>query len=160
MKRNYSKLLGLFILAGLLVPSTALGKGATAPQAKKKVRPLDDAMKPKVPPGPARKMKILLFASLTTRAILKLQFQDRKGNATTAPDGGTISFTTNVTKPRRGKKPMTQAVHKPKKGYYVFTNLPPRRKHICPPRWYWIRVFFKAGRKRFRAYFRKKFNCI
>ena len=73
MKRIYLKLIGLFMLAGLVCPGVAQGKG-TAPKKASRAVPQDDMkpgdMKPKEPPGPARRLKILLFVSLTTRAIL------------------------------------------------------------------------------------------
>lgn len=105
-------------------------------------------------------MTIVTFVTLQTYGILKLKFTDRKGNATKAPDGGTIKYHTNITKPRKGSLPMSQAKWKPADKVYVFTNVAPRQRYVCPPRVYWIRVWFKAGRKRFTAYKKIKFNCL
>ena len=142
--------LRLIAISGLL----CLWTTSVAMAAEKAPRP-----RPK-PAGPATKLKIKTFVTLQTYGILKIQFQDRKGNATKAPDGGTVTYRTNITKPRKGTLPMTKAKWKAGEKVYVFTGLAPRQRYVCPPRAYWIRVWFKAGRKRFTAFKRFKFNCL
>ena len=115
---------------------------------------------PAKPPGPAKKMKVITFVTLQTQGILKLQFLDAANKPTKAPEGGEITYRTNITKPRTGKISMTQAKWKPKEKLYVFQRINPRQRYVCPPRTYWIRVNFKAGRKRFSAYKNTKFNCL
>jgi len=141
-------LTGLF---ALLSSAPALAGSPKAPGMKPGMKP---------PPGPAKKMKVLAFVTGQTYGILKIQFLDAKGTPTKAPDGGTMTYRTNVTKPRKGGKPMTAAKWKPKDKVYVFTGLAPRQRYVCPPRSYWIRVWVKVGRKRFSAFKRTKFNCL
>ncbi len=106
-------------------------------------------------------MKIVTFVTLQTYGILKLKFLDAKGNPTQAPEGGTLRYRTNITKPRKGSLSMAKkAKWKPKEKIYVVTGIAPRQKIVCPPRRYWIKVWFKKGRKRFYAFFKKKLNCI
>ena len=133
--------------------STALA-GPKAPKAKPR------AEKKKKKAGPATKMKILKFVTLRSTGILYIQFLDKAKNPTKAPPGGSIKFRTNITKPRKGTRSMTKAKWKESKKGYVFVKLPIRQKIVCPPRSYWIRVNFSAGKKRFRAYWRKKFPCL
>jgi hypothetical protein len=136
----------LGILAAVTASLLATGSSQAAPA--------------KAPAGPAKKMKIVAFLTLETYGILKLQFLDAKDNPTKAPEGGEITYTTSITKPRKGTLPMTKAKWKPADKLYVFVGLAPRQRTVCPPRSYWIRVHFKAGRKRFSAYHHEKFNCL
>jgi hypothetical protein len=136
---------------GLAVPVAHAGTGKKKAVEKAEKKP---------PPGPAKKMKILRFVTLRSVSILYLQFLDKKKRPTKAPDGGSITFATNVTKPRKGKRSMSKAKWKESKKAYVFVKLPIRQKWVCPPRSYWIRVNFKAGKKRFRAFKRQKFPCL
>ena len=148
-----TSLIVLFSVAaiGLAAPvaHADTGKNRAAPKAEKKK-----------PPGPAKKMKVLRFVTLRSVSILYLQFLDKDKNPTKAPPGGTIKFATNITKPRKGTRSMSKAKWKDSKKAYVFVKLPIRQKYVCPPRSYWIRVNFKAGRKRFRAFKRTKFPCL
>lgn len=146
------------IVQSILMVGLVALLGSPLAQARDGAKPR--AMAPAKPAGPAKKMKILNFVTLMNYGILKLQFQDRNGKATKAPAGGEITYRTNVTKPRKGKLPMTLAKWKAGDKVYVFTKVAPRQRYVCPPRTYWIRVHFKAGRKRFSAYFKKKFACI
>ena len=138
------------VVLGLLAPATS---NATKPR---RVR----ALKAKKKAGPAKKMKILRFVTMRSTSILKIQFLDKDGNPTKAPPGGTVKFRTNVTKPRSGTRSMTTAKWKKSDKSYVFIKLPIRQKWVCPPRSYWIRVNFRAGKKRFRAFKRQKFPCL
>ncbi|MFH2009692.1 MAG: hypothetical protein ABI333_24070 [bacterium] len=114
----------------------------------------------KPPPGPATKMKILAFHTLESVGILKFQFLDKKKRPTKAPEGGTVKYSTNITKPRTGKFAMTDAKWKESEECYVYVRVPRRQKIVCPPRAYWIRIHFQAGKKRFSAFKSTKFPCL
>ena len=105
-------------------------------------------------------MKIMAFHTLESVGIVKFQFLDKNKRPTKTPEGGTVKFRTNITKPRTGSFPMTKVKWKKSQECYVFVRLPRRQKYVCPPRFYWIRLYFKAGRKRFNAYKRTKFPCL
>lgn len=111
-------------------------------------------------PGPATKMKVVEFVTLETAGILKLQFHDKAGKPTQAPEGGEISYTTNITNPRKGTATMAKARWDKEEQLYVVSGLAPRQRIVCPPRSYFIRVNFKAGKKRFSANKTTKLNCI
>jgi hypothetical protein len=141
--------LGIILAAGtsLAVPDRA----AAAPGAKKK----------KEPAGPAKSMKATRFVTLRSVSILYIQFYDKKKNPTKAPAGGRITWSSNVTKPRKGKADMSEAKWKESQEAYVFVKLPIRQKWVCPPRNYWIRVTFFVGKKRrFTSILRQKFPCL
>jgi hypothetical protein len=136
-----------------LASSTALA-GPKAPKAKPR------AEKKKKKAGPAKKMKVIRFVTLRSVSILYIQFQDKNKNPTKAPPGGRIKWFSNVTKPRKGAADMSTAKWKESKKAYVFVRLPIRKKYVCPPRSYTIRVHFYVGKKRrFTAFKRTKFPC-
>jgi hypothetical protein len=141
--------LGLILAAGT---SLAAGdRAAAAPEAKKK----------KEPAGPAKSVKVTRFVTLRSVSILYIQFLDKKKNPTKAPEGGRITWSSNVTKPRKGTADMSEAKWKESQQAYVFAKLPIRQKWVCPPRAYWVRVSFYVGKKRrFTAILRQKFPCL
>lgn len=143
----------LMCVAGLLVFA-----GVVLAQGKEEERPRPKPEAP--PPGPAVKMKVIEFVTLETQGILRFQFLDRKGNATEAPEGGELNYTTSITKPRKGSLPMSKAIWKPKEKEYVLTGLAQRQQYVCPPRSYTINVHFKAGKRQMRASLTTKINCI
>lgn len=138
----------------LLVTSALLGLASTSAQAA------PDAKKKKKA-GPAKKMKVTKFVTLRSTSILYIQFLDKDKNPTKAPAGGRIRWSSNVTKPRKGKRDMSTAKWKESKSSYVFVRLPIRQKWVCPPRSYWVRVHFYIGKRRkFSAFKRTKFPCL
>lgn len=150
---------GMNRLAGLLaVVFAAAGVSrASAEPARGEVKAARPAPKPA---GPAAKVKVLTFVTLQTAGVLKIQWQDRKGNPTKGPTDGTLTYRTNITRPRKGTLPLSRGKWKPKQKAVVFMGLAPRQRYVCPPRTYWIRVSIKVGRKRYRAFKRTKLNCI
>lgn len=147
------------LIAGALLGlanSTALaepGDTKAQPRAEKK-------KKKKKKAGPAKKMKVTRFVTLRSVSILYIQFLDKDKNPTKAPAGGKIKWSTNITKPRRGSRDMSEAKWKDSKQAYVFVRLPIRQKWVCPPRSYWIRVHFYLGKRRkWSAFKRTKFPC-
>ena len=119
------------------------------------------AAAPMKPPGPAKKMKIIAIHVMETVTILKLQFQDAKGNATKAPDGGQIWFKCTVTKPKTKTVPMSEVKWKPATKTYVVSQLPPRKRIVCPPRGFRVWARFKIGKRtKFSATKYQKFPCL
>ncbi len=146
----------LGLIAGVLfglVSSPALaepGQTKAQPRAEKK----------KKKAGPAKKMKVTRFVTLRSTSILYIQFLDKDKKPTKAPAGGKIKWFTNITTPRKGTREMSTAKWKESKQSYVFVRLPIRKKYVCPPRSYWIRVHFYVGKRRkFSGFKRTKFPC-
>lgn len=129
---------------------TGARAGHNAPQARAAAKPA----------GPAAKVKVLTFVTLQTAGVLKIQWQDRKGNPTKGPTDGTLTYRTNITHPRKGTLPLSRGKWKPKQKTVVFMGIAPRQRYVCPPRSYWIRVNIKVGRKHYHAFKRTKLNCI
>ncbi len=146
----------------LLITGALLGLASSTAAAQAsgdKAQPRAEKKKKKA--GPAKKMKVLKFVTLRSTSILYVQFLDKDKNPTKAPAGGRIKWSTNITKPRKGKRDMSTAKWKESKKAYVFVRLPVRQKIVCPPRSYWVRVHFYIGKKRkFSAFKRTKFPCL
>jgi len=146
-------LVAVFAAAGA---SDAAARSAREGQASVSPR----AKAAKAPPGPATRVKVLTFVTLQTAGVLKIQWRDRKGNPTKGPTDGTLTYRTNITRPRKGSMPLSRGKWKPKEKTVVFMGIAPRQRYVCPPRSYWIRVTIKVGRKRYHAFKRTKLNCI
>jgi len=131
---------------------------ALAEPGQTKAQPKAEKKKKKA--GPAKKMKVTRFVTLRSTSILYIQLLDKDKKPTKAPAGGRIKWSTNITNPRKGARDMSTAKWKESKQAYVFVRLPIRKKHVCPPRSYWIRVHFFVGKRRkFSGFKRTKFPC-
>jgi hypothetical protein len=104
-------------------------------------------------------MKVVQFDTLETAGIVQFQFLDKAGTPTKAPEGGEISYTTNITKPRKGTLSMADAKWKEEEKRYVLTGVAPRQRIVCPPRAYTITLTFKAGKTKMTSSLTTKFLC-